>query len=104
MISRRREQGRTESMGHRPCCQPAARCAAPQPAALRALVDVLDHHDRDVHHGAERDGDAAEHMMLALIPCVHDDEGREDAHRQREHHHQRRAQVEQEHGQTSATT
>ena len=38
----------------------AARPAPPRPSSLELLVDVLDHDDGGVDHGADGDGDAAE--------------------------------------------
>ncbi len=65
--------------------------------ALHVLVDVLDHHDGAIHHGADGDGDAAQRHDVGVDPLqVHNDEGDQDGDGQAHHHHQRGAQVEQE--------
>src|SRR6266705_2723229 len=64
---------------------------------FEALVRVLDHHHRGIHHRADRDGDAAERHDVGVDPLVdHDDERRENAERQRDDRDESRAQVKQE--------
>ncbi len=65
--------------------------------ALDVLVGVLDHHDGGVHHGAQRDGDAAQaHDVGADAERVHAGERHQHADRQRQDRHQRAAEVQQE--------
>jgi hypothetical protein len=65
-------------------------------------VHVLDHDDRRVDHRPDRNRNAAErHDVGADAEPPHCDEGHQDADRQRENRHQRRAGVEQEHNTTS---
>ena len=64
---------------------------------LHVFVDVLDHHDGAIHHGADGDGDAPERHDVGVDPLqVHDDKGHQNGDGQGDDHHQRRAQVEQE--------
>ncbi|MNJ31979.1 hypothetical protein D3C77_266340 [compost metagenome] len=61
------------------------------------LVDVLDHHDGAIHHGADGDGDAPQRHDVGVDPLqMHDDKGHQNGDGQGDDHHQRRAQVEQE--------
>jgi hypothetical protein len=72
---------------------------------LEVFVRVLDHHDRRVDHRADRDRDAAQRHDVGVDTLVaHDDEGREDAERQRHDGDEGRAQVEQEDETHDATT
>ena len=65
--------------------------------ALDVLVQVLDHDDGRVHHGADRNGDPSEGHDVGADPLpLHEDEGGEDTDRQAEDHHQGRAHVPQE--------
>ena len=64
---------------------------------LQVLVRVLGHHDRRVHHAADRDRDAAQaHDVGVHAENIHHDEG--DQHADGQHHdrHQRAAHVHQE--------
>ncbi|MNF46121.1 hypothetical protein D3C84_272750 [compost metagenome] len=64
---------------------------------LHVLVDVLDHHDSAIHHGADGDGDASQRHDVGVDPLqVHHDKGGQDGDGQGDDHHQGRAQVEQE--------
>ena len=65
---------------------------------LDVLVRVFDHHHRRIDHGADGDGDAAQRHDVGVDALVmHDDEGDQDAQRQRDDGHEGRAQVKQEH-------
>jgi hypothetical protein len=65
--------------------------------SLEVLVRVLDHHHGGIDHGADGDGDPAErHDVGVDALLLHDDEGGQDAERQRDDGDERRAQVEQE--------
>jgi len=66
---------------------------------LQVLVRVLDHHHRRVHHRANGNGNAAQRHDVGVdaLP-VHDDEGRQNAQRQRDDGHQGRTQVKQKQG------
>ena len=65
--------------------------------ALEMLVHVLDHHDGSIDHRPDRDRDAAErHDVGAHADPPHRDEGHQDAERQGQNGHQRRAGVQQE--------
>ncbi len=67
-------------------------------ATFEMLVGVLDHHDRGIDHGADRDGDAAEaHDVGAEPDRLHRGEGHQDADRQHEDGDERAAQMQQEH-------
>ncbi len=56
---------------------------------LHVLVDVLDHHDGTIHHGADGDGDAAEGHDVGVDPLqVHHDKGGQDGDGQGDDHHQ----------------
>ena len=101
MISRQRKRrpdfcgGRAD---HAPLVLPRGRSTVRVPPALEMLVRVLDHHHGGVDHRADGDRNATErHDVGVDTLVVHDDEGRQDAERQRHDRHQRRAQVEQEH-------
>jgi hypothetical protein len=65
---------------------------------LDVLVGVLDHHHGRVHHGADRDRDAAQgHDVGVDALVVHHDECDEHAERKGDDRHERRSQVKQEH-------
>ena len=65
---------------------------------FEVLVGVLDHDDRRVHHGADRDRDAAEaHDVGAEAQQLHGAERHQHADRQHQDRHQRAANVQQEH-------
>ncbi len=69
------------------------------PPLLQHLMHVLDHHDSSVNHRADSNGDAAQGHDVGVDPLVvHDDKCPEDAQRQRDDGHQRRAEMEQEQG------
>ena len=71
-----------------------ARCAGR--GAFQMLVRVLDHHDRGVDHGAERDRDAAEaHDVGAQAQRVQQPHGDQHADRQHQDRDQRAADVQQ---------
>ena len=62
------------------------------------LVGVLDHDDGCIDHGADGDGDAAETHDVGTDPQhVHRGERHQDADRQGDDRHQRRAHMQQEH-------
>ena len=66
--------------------------------ALQMLVGVLDHDDRGIDHGADRDGDAAEaHDVRADAEQLHAAIGDQHADRQHEDGDQRAAHMQQEH-------
>ncbi len=56
---------------------------------LHVFMDVLDHHDGTVHHGADGDGDAAEGHDVGVDPLqVHHDKGGQNRNREGDDHHQ----------------
>ena len=62
------------------------------------LVGVLDHDDRRIDHGADRDRDAAEaHDVGAEAQQLHGAERHQHADRQHQDRHQRAADMQQEH-------
>jgi hypothetical protein len=64
---------------------------------LELLVRVLDHHHRRVDHRADGDRDAAQRHDVGVDALVaHHQEGGQDAQRQRDDGHQRRAQMPEE--------
>ena len=64
---------------------------------LELLVCILDHHDSRVDHRTDGNGDATERHDVGIDSLVvHDDEGHEHAHGERDDGNQGRAQVEQE--------
>ncbi len=66
--------------------------------AFQVLVRVLDHHDRRIDHGADRDRDAAEtHDVGAEPQQLHGAERHQHADRQHQDRHQRAADMQQEH-------
>ena len=85
------EQRRPHFLGGRDERRPA-RLAGRQP--LDMLVRVLDHDDRGIHHGAERDRDAAEaHDVGADAERMHAGERHQHADRQREDGDERAARM-----------
>ncbi len=63
---------------------------------FQMLVSILDHHDRRIHHRADRDRDTAErHQVRRDALQMQGNEGDQHAQWQRDHGHQRRAQVPQ---------
>ena len=60
-------------------------------------MEIFDHDDGRVDHGADRDSDAAQRHDVGVDALdVHHDERGQNAQRQRQQHHQRRAEMEQE--------
>ena len=65
--------------------------------AFEVLVQILDHDDGGVHHRADGDGDTPQRQDVGVDPLpAHDGERGQNADRQTDQNHQRRAQVEQE--------
>ena len=90
------EEQRRPHLGRRLDQDVDARLAGLRP--FQMLVGVLDHHDRRIHHGADRDRDAAEaHDVGADPEQLHGAERHQDADRQHQDRHQRAADMQQEH-------
>ena len=71
---------------------------SPRFGALQVLVRILDHHDRRIDHGADRNRDAAEaHDIGAQPQQLHRAERHQHANRQHQDRDQRAAEVQEEH-------
>ncbi len=67
------------------------------PPLLQHLMHVLNHDDRRVHHGTNRDSYPAQRHDIGVDALImHDHKSTKNAQRQRDHRHQRRTEMEQE--------
>ena len=90
----------TRSRCRRTARRPAVALARP----LHVLVEVLDHHDRRVDHGADGDGDPAQGHDVGVDPHPSDDrQRREDAERERGDRDERARACSRKSTQTRAT-
>ena len=64
---------------------------------LEMLVRVLDHHDRSIHHGADRDRNATRLMMLEPTKQLHRAKRHQNAYWQHENGNECASDMQQEH-------